>query len=105
MIGGRIIREARLRAGLTQHALARRLGTSQSVVARWETGRRAPTMETVVRAVRSSGLDLIVSLVPGDDDHQRLIADALARTPAERIEHLRALGDLEHLLHTAGRGR
>lgn len=38
MQAARLIREARLKAGLSQAELAHRLHTKQSVVARWETG-------------------------------------------------------------------
>src|SRR5207244_13628667 len=36
--------DARNRAGLTQHALARKMGTTQPVVARLESGRTRPSM-------------------------------------------------------------
>lgn len=103
MTGGRLIREARRRAGLTQQQLALRLGTQQPVIARWETGRQAPTFETVQRAIRACGLDLAVSLVAADHDHERLIDEALARSPGERLDHLVDLADLEELLHSARR--
>jgi len=101
MDGGTLIREARLRAGLSQQALAARLGTYQSVVARWETGASKPTMATVRRAVRAAGFDLSVSLTPIDDDHDRLIGDSLRRSPTERIEDLVARLELEERLHEA----
>ena len=90
MHGGILIREARLRSGLTQAELATRLGTQQSVVARWETGAREPTLATVGRVVRAAGLELSVSITKADDDHDRLIGDALDRSPAERIDDLLA---------------
>ena len=43
-----LIREARLRAGLTQHELAERSGRDRSVIARWEQGTVAPSIETLV---------------------------------------------------------
>ncbi|AEG14983.1 helix-turn-helix domain protein [Desulfofundulus kuznetsovii DSM 6115] len=36
---------ARMKAGLTQLELARRLGCSESLIAKWETGRGKPTPE------------------------------------------------------------
>lgn len=103
MRGGTIIREARRRSGLTQHALARRIGTTQSVVARWEAGASSPSLETVLRAVRACGLDLALSLANADPDHDRLIADARARTPEDRIGHLRDLVAVAQRLRHAGR--
>lgn len=41
-MGGAWVREARLRAGLTQAELARRTGTTQSSVARLESGQTRP---------------------------------------------------------------
>lgn len=84
--GGYLIAEARLRQDLTQAELARRLGTSQSLVARWETGRVAPSFNSVVRAVRACGLELGVGLFSYDADHDRLISDQLALTPQQRAQ-------------------
>lgn len=43
------IRTARLRAGLSQAELADELGTTQSVVSKWESGARVPNAESVGR--------------------------------------------------------
>jgi len=86
--GGELVREARLRAGLTQQDLAERLGTSQSVIARWESGRRSPSVETMVRAVRACGLDVAMSVTAYDHDHERLIRGNLRLSPAERLEKM-----------------
>ncbi|MGH3110436.1 MAG: helix-turn-helix transcriptional regulator, partial [Gaiellaceae bacterium] len=48
-----LIREARLRAGLTQHTLAERTGRERSVIARWEQGAVAPSIETLLELVRA----------------------------------------------------
>ena len=64
-----LIVEARKRAGITQTELASRMGTHQSVVARWETGKTQPTLETVDRAVVAAGLKLTVT-ISGPDANQ-----------------------------------
>lgn len=46
---------ARLRAGLSQGEVAERMGTTQSVVARLESGRRPPSMRTVQRFAQAVG--------------------------------------------------
>jgi len=53
-----ILRDARLRAGLTQRELARRARTAQSVVARIELGEASPTWHTLTRLLAAAGFDL-----------------------------------------------
>ncbi len=54
---------ARLQAGLTQRDLAKAMQTSQCVVARWETGKRIPSVTTLDRLAEVTGLRLEVRLV------------------------------------------
>lgn len=54
---------ARLEAGLTQSDLASLMQTSQSVVARWETGGRIPSITTLDRLAEVTGKRLEVRLV------------------------------------------
>jgi predicted transcriptional regulator len=53
---------ARSRAGLTQGQVAERMGTTQSVVARLESGRRAPSMRTVQRYAHALGCRAMVRI-------------------------------------------
>lgn len=92
MSGGYLIREARLRAGLTQAILAQRLGTSQSLVARWENETVSPLFETVVRAVRACGLDLGVGIYGYDHEHDALIEDQLRLSPDARARWAAEIG-------------
>ena len=46
---------ARARAGLSQSEVAQRMGTTQSVVARLESGKRSPSMRTVERFAQAVG--------------------------------------------------
>lgn len=59
-----LIAWARKSAGLTQEALARRAGTSQSVVARYETGASSSTVRTLRRLLRAAGHDLELAAEP-----------------------------------------
>jgi transcriptional regulator with XRE-family HTH domain len=105
MRGGELIRRARRRAGLSQRELAERLGTTQAVVARWETGVRSPTLERVIEAVRACGLDLAVRIVARDDQHALLVQDMLRLEPAERLERLaRSTAALEDLVSATRKG-
>lgn len=59
---GQLIREARLRAGMSQVELGRRAGVTQSVVSAYESGARQPSMPMLERLVRAAGSELDVSL-------------------------------------------
>ena len=51
----RAVIEARTRSGLTQAELAARMKTSQSYIARLESGRVMPTMKTFLRIAEATG--------------------------------------------------
>ncbi len=57
---------ARMAAKLTQAELARRLGTTQSAVARLEGGRVSPSFATLRRYAKATGARLTVGLAPAD---------------------------------------
>ena len=67
-ISASLVREARRRAGLTQADLATRTGTTQSDIARLESGRRLPTLERVRALASACGLDLTLGLRAQDAD-------------------------------------
>ena len=50
---------SRPRAGLSQSEVAQRMGTTQSVVARLESGKRPPSMRTVERFAQAVGGHLV----------------------------------------------
>jgi transcriptional regulator with XRE-family HTH domain len=56
--------EARTRAGLTQEELARRMKTTQSVVARLEGGRGRPSTQTLEKIAKATGMRLKISFEP-----------------------------------------
>ena len=56
--------EARVAAGLTQAQLAERMETTQSVVARLESGRAHPSTRTLQKIARSTGTELRISFEP-----------------------------------------
>jgi transcriptional regulator with XRE-family HTH domain len=58
---------ARRRAGLTQAQLARRMGTTQSVIARLEYGGRSPTFKTLKKLAEVTGSRLILRLEAPED--------------------------------------
>ncbi|HWL48767.1 MAG TPA: helix-turn-helix transcriptional regulator, partial [Acidimicrobiia bacterium] len=97
-----LIGEARKRAGLTQAELAHRLGSHQSVVARWETGRTNPDFATVQRVIRAAGFELGVSLHPLDDHDLALVRRELKLLPHERLSGMvEAVNQIEAMSRTA----
>lgn len=99
MNGSHLVREARKRAGLTQTELAYRAGTTQSAIARCESGRTAPTLERITDLVRTCGFDVNLALVPFDDHDWSITKAGLDRTPQQRSDQLVAIQ------HFASQGR
>jgi len=57
--------KARARAGLTQDAVAERMGTTKSAISRLESaGKHAPSLSTLRRYAQAVGCDIQVKLVP-----------------------------------------
>lgn len=56
--------KARLRSGLTQAQLAKRMKTTQSTVARLESGRGKPSTRTLTRFAKATGHRLKISFEP-----------------------------------------
>jgi transcriptional regulator with XRE-family HTH domain len=83
-----LIREARLRAGLTQSELAERTGRDRSVIARWEQASVAPNFETLLELVRACGFDLPLELVPFDESRQDRLSKNLHLSPERRVRRL-----------------
>ena len=97
MVSGDLLREARLRADLTQGELAERAGTARSQISRYERGDVLPSLETLRRLVRACGLELGFRIFDADlEDHDAtLIAQTLPLTPEERVD--RALRAIRHV--------
>lgn len=58
----RALIKARLERGLTQRAMAEKLGVKQSALARWEAGETLPTLTTLYRLAQV--LDLEFAITP-----------------------------------------
>jgi transcriptional regulator with XRE-family HTH domain len=61
--------DARNRAGLTQQELARKMRTTQPVIARLESGRVRPSMRTLERLAAATGLRLLIKFEPREGGH------------------------------------
>ena len=63
-VAGQMLR-ARSRAGLTQDAVAERMGTTKSAISRLESaGKHAPSLATLKRYANAVGCELLVKFVP-----------------------------------------
>lgn len=87
MTSGTLIREARLRAGLSQSELSERSGRDRAQIARWETDVVQPSFETLRDLIRACGFDLELNFVPYAVDAQETkeLRQSLVRTPQERL--------------------
>jgi transcriptional regulator with XRE-family HTH domain len=87
---GALIRAARQAEGLTQAALARRLGITQPSVARLEAAGDEVTVATLQRALNAMGraLELTVVKRPSSVD-ETLLHGTLAMTPDQRLERFK----------------
>jgi transcriptional regulator with XRE-family HTH domain len=103
-LGGDLIREARRRARLTQADLAAGAGTSQSGIARWESGRTAVSLDDVVRLVRLCGFDLELMLLPRDDSDMTQAARLAGLSGQQRMDRHARLARQLSGLRAAGEG-
>ena len=55
---------ARARAGLTQDEVAARMGTTQSTIARLESGKRPPSLRTLQRYAQAVGGRAVIRIEP-----------------------------------------
>lgn len=83
-----LIREARLRAGLTQYELAERTNHDRSVIARWEQGAVAPSLETLLELVRACGFNLPLELVPHDESNLERLRKNVLLSPERRVQRI-----------------
>jgi transcriptional regulator with XRE-family HTH domain len=63
--------EARTRARLSQAELAKRMGTSQSTIARLESGTAKPSLSTLERFAQATGTRVRVSIEPTEKSRKR----------------------------------
>ncbi|MHB1583765.1 MAG: helix-turn-helix domain-containing protein [Acidimicrobiales bacterium] len=95
----RTLRRARLAAGLSLRALAKRAGTSHATLSAYETGRAVPRVDTLDRILRAAGYaaDIVVERRPdatemqrrakGDELHQAI--ELAEMFPARHSRHIR----------------
>ena len=83
MSPGELVREARRSAGLSQQALASRLGTTQSAIAGLESDRSSPRVATVERALRACGQELALTAQQPTSSIDETLVASMLRIPRE----------------------
>src|SRR3954452_20275602 len=83
---GRLLRETRLRHGLSQQRLARRAGTAQSAISRIEQERISPTVQTLAELLHLMGDELVLKAERLDTGVDLSLNRAnLELTPEQRV--------------------
>lgn len=90
-----MLRTARRRAGLTQAQLAELTGVAQPAIARIESGRVQPGVDTLARLLRACGWDLELMPRAGTGVDRTVMRELLRLTPEERLGI--AVADAENL--------
>ena len=84
MLTGVSIQRARIAAGLSQRALAKRSGIDQAAIARIEQGQTEPRVDTFRRLLEACGYELRTMPAPSPDVDRWDIRKSLRMTDAER---------------------
>ena len=87
---GSLIREARLRAGLSQAELGEVTGKDRAQIARWERDAVQPSFETLRQLVRACGYACTITLTPYAPDQKQTAQTRkrLLRSPQERVRSM-----------------
>lgn len=85
-----MIREARLRAGLSQGDLGARVGRDRAQIARWERDAVQPSFETLRELVRACGFDLAMEIVSASTDEtaEARVRATVLQSPQERVQSM-----------------
>ncbi len=83
-----LLREARLRAGFSQQELAIESRKDRTVIARYEQGVVAPSLDTLVELLRACGFDIPLELIPYDPGPDERIAENQMLSPERRLDRL-----------------
>lgn len=88
MRGADLIREARLRAGLSQAQLGTRTNRERSVIARWEQGSVSPSVDNWLEVIEACGFDLPLVLVTREAAPDDRLEENRMLSPERRAERL-----------------
>lgn len=85
MLTGATLRELRIKAGLTQAEVGRRVGIPATVVSAYECGRRQPSLEVAGRIIEAMGFEARFVRVLDDEVQARKLEQVLLL--AESLPH------------------
>jgi len=88
--GADLIREARLRAELTQAQLSKLTGRERSVIARWEQGAVSPGVDNMLEVIEACGFELPLVLVPRETSLNDRLEKNRMLSPERRAQRLLA---------------
>jgi transcriptional regulator with XRE-family HTH domain len=83
-----LLREARLRAGFSQQELAEKSGKDRTVIARYEQGVVAPSIDTLIELLRSCGFDIPLEMVEYDSGPDERIREIQMLSPDRRLDRM-----------------
>jgi transcriptional regulator with XRE-family HTH domain len=85
-----VIREARLKADLTQAELGERIGRDRAQIARWEIGGQDPSFENLQAVVQACGFVLKVEIVIPEETPvlDAELETSLLQAPQQRVQTL-----------------
>jgi|GEM_PF-6239829 len=90
-LSGALLRSARVRAGLSQRAFASLIGVAQPTLSAYESGKRQPSLPTLLGLLNSAGFDLRLEVVERDD-HDDVLAQWERTLSDETRSRLRLQG-------------
>ncbi|MCP3936645.1 MAG: helix-turn-helix transcriptional regulator [Actinomycetia bacterium] len=73
-LAGALLRSARLRSALSQRAFADLIGIAQPTLSAYESGRRQPTLPTLLGLLNRAGFDLRLEVLERDN-HDEVLAE------------------------------
>jgi len=94
--GGELVRALRARAGLTQRALADRLGRPQPMIARWERGHDSPRLDSLMAIAHACGLEIDLNIRYRAEADRTQIRESLRLTPSQRLQSVENLSAFAH---------
>lgn len=88
----KLLRQTRIKAGLSQRDLASRAKTAQSAIARIECGQTSPTWATLERLLKAANYDVVAYAEPSVAVDSHMLDDVpriLAMTPEQNMQEIK----------------